>query len=637
MCGIAGQISLKSAQVDLDVLARMTDLIAYRGPDDQGFLLAGKQGVATFGSSRELRSHSGFLPILGLGHRRLSILDLSEAGHQPMAYMNGSYWIVFNGEIYNYIELRQSLQAIGYAFKSGSDTEVIMAAYDAWGESCVSRFWGMWAFAIYDVRNHKVFCSRDRWGIKPFYYRHDSNCFTFGSEIKQLLLGISAKAHLPTLYDLLLLKYTDHLPTTCFEGILQLLPGHNLILDLQKGTFQIDRYYSLKPRHSFAEDQMEAASAEVLTLLDESIKVRLRSDVPVGSCLSGGLDSSAIVALMSRQLRSGPSADAQQHAFTFVSSQQDQDETEYANMVAAATNATHHLIVPNNEQVIQDIPKMVWHMDEPVGGLSILAQWYVFEAARAKGVKVMLDGQAGDELFLGYERYFTANIRHLLCQGNIKSALRECWLSARRSRLSHAKQLAQLLYFQLPPVRSLLLRNRARLWLDENFIRSSDLTGRVRHLGLAPDIEQMQIQEISSTQLPHLLRYEDRNSMAHSVEARLPILDHRLVELAIGMPYSLKIQNGWTKYAFRKAVENLVPSQIVWRKRKIGFEAPQKQWLGLIKQEMDKTFAGELASAGIIDAGRLRKSLTRNAFDESMRWRVYNLEVWFRQFNVSIR
>ncbi len=427
MCGISGIIS--STLLPKHLLQTMTDCIRHRGPDDEGFVFWSRSGdevilrgghdtpdavfIADLPYTPSSRDGHETTFFLGLGHRRLSILDLSPLGHQPMCTQDGRYWIVFNGEVYNYIELRSELEKLGHTFISRTDTEVILAAYAQWGEGCLSRFNGMWAFAIYDCKARTLFLARDRFGVKPLYYwTSPDGFFAFASEIKQftVLPGWQAKLNGQRTYDYLVFGITDHTEETMFSGVFQLRPGHCVTLAVDDGSvvspgksLSTRAWYELRPR-PFA-GSFDDAAREFRDLFEQSISLRLRADVPVGSCLSGGLDSSSIVCVLNEFLRK-QGVQSLQKTFSACSDVDRFDERKWIDLVVGKTGVDAHYVYPALDRLFEESPAITWHQDEPFGSTSIYAQWCVFRLAAQNGVKVMLDGQGADEQLCGYHIYF---------------------------------------------------------------------------------------------------------------------------------------------------------------------------------------------------------------------------------------
>lgn len=584
LCGIAGRVSLNTDQSVTDSVRRMLDTIVHRGPDGWG--------VET------LDGH------VGLGHRRLAILDLTEKGKQPMCRAN-RYWITFNGEIYNYLELRQELQAMGEAFRTDTDTEVLLAAYARWGTECVSHFNGMWAFAIYDAIAQTLFCSRDRFGVKPFYYTVVNDQFFFASEIKALLavLPQRPKADMTHLAAYLADGILDADEGTMFDGVSQLLGGYNLLLDCRDLSFRISRWYDLRTvkANNNTKEQNYALFREKFL---HSVGLRLRSDVPVGSCLSGGLDSSSIVCavheLLEEKRKRNDSVPSQ---YTISSCFEDlrYDEREYSDAVVKHTGATHYQVFPDMGKVFTELDKIIWHMDEPFGGTSIYAQWCVFREAKKNGLIVMLDGQGADEQLAGYTPFYRVLFLQLLKTGQWGRLFHEmkCYQSLRAG--SEPIPTRELL---LSVLGTWLLPDSVRFWLNKLWRRKSEgrplpayMYDNPLSVGAYLDYDKRDVQKFIYTSLQHgmraLLHYEDRDSMAYSIEARVPFLDYELAEFIYSVPFDQKIENGRTKNLLREGLKDILPEKIYNRISKLGFVTPEDVWL----KENEEFFYKELNKA----------------------------------------
>ncbi|WP_430404661.1 asparagine synthase (glutamine-hydrolyzing) [Fluviicola sp.] len=599
MCGISGIVSRKSIINSEEEIRRMNHIIEHRGPDGEGIFC--HQNVA-------------------LGHRRLAILDLSELGAQPMHWKE-LYTIVFNGEVYNYIEIREVLLKEGYVFQSESDTEVILAAYDFWGKECVTHFNGMWSFALLDKKKNLLFCSRDRFGIKPFYYTLSEEEFRFGSEIKQLL-DEHPIINLPVALDFIIVGIEESTDETFFKGIVKLTPGHNLIYDLEKDRYEISPFYNLPDQRKKNENKDSITG--YISLLEESVRLRMRSDVRVGTCLSGGLDSSTVAALASKNY------DHQDkfYAIHAKSEEAATDESAYANLVSDHLKLNLLTVVPSYEDFARDMEEVIRTQEEPFGSPSVFMQHFVFKEARKNNCIVMLDGQGGDETLLGYERYYPALIRSLPWSQRPKALLN----SKKNSRLSMLDVIKYMVYFGNYKGRLNRVKRRAKFIRPEYLDRYQSQTLKKVSESYS-DIREMQKMELTRSQLPHLLRYEDKNSMRHSVEARLPFIDYRVVEFALKMENDAKIHDGWTKYVLRKGMSGLLPDKVVWRKNKLGFNAPENIWLEKHASEMDKTIRGSVIFNALADLNQM----DLNQLDKRMRWRIYNLAKWESIFNVRMK
>jgi asparagine synthase (glutamine-hydrolysing) len=561
MCGIAGILSTDPAKITDERLKLMTDAIAHRGPDGEGSWI----------------SASG---LAGLGHRRLSIIDLSPAGAQPMHYL-GRYTIIHNGEIYNYPELRQFLQSKGYTFSSRTDTEIILAAYDHFGPACVEQFDGMFAFAIWDEKERTLFLARDRFGEKPLFYYRDKDQFLFASEQKALwAAGIKKEANHNMLFNFITIGYTQNPADgseTFFNGINKLPARSFLLYNAITGHLETKIYWDPNALSGHSPLTDENTTQQFDALLSGSVHKRLRSDVPVGASLSGGLDSSAIVAHILRQ----PGPPRTLPTFSAVFPGFEKDESPFIDLVTRHFSLTGHQTEPTATDLIGDFEKLVRHQEEPFQSSSIYAQFSVYGSAAGKRIKVLLDGQGADELLAGYPKYYSWYWRELY--GRDKKTLAHELSSAKASGVPERWTWQNRLAALLPEY-------------ARRFQKKRRATFQLRHSDLSPDF--VRLSGISYYDIPpvaglngvlyynalmngleELLRYADRNSMAHGVEVRLPFLDHRIAEFLFSLPAHVKIRDGWTKWLLRKSMSDILPDAIVWRKDKTGYETPQRAWM----------------------------------------------------------
>ena len=598
MCGISGIINKNNKSVEESLIHQMTEIIAHRGPDSSGSYLYKN---------------------IAFGHRRLSILDLSSSGHQPMKYLDDLV-ITYNGEIYNFIEIREELIQKGYIFDSNSDTEVILKAYHCWGKTCVNYFNGMWSFSILDIKQKIVFCSRDRFGVKPFYYIENNDLFSFGSEISQLLPFLPNRIlNKKVALDYLISGIEECSNETFFKDIYLLKGGHNLVFDLQTNSYEIERYYNLK-----LSDQKNTSVDDYIQELKRSITLRLRSDVKVGTCLSGGIDSSTISSFASTIYQNSNEKFMAIHA---KSSEYKTDESEFAKIVSKIANINLNFVEPSYSDFKSNILSIIKIQQEPFGSLSIIMQYFVFKKAKELGCIVMLDGQGGDETLLGYERYYPAIVKSKKGIAKLKALLQ----SSKNSRLSLLDTIKYQYYFSNYKLRLKRLKFKNSFYKSEilNEYESEELRIISESYN---DISILQKNEIESSQLPHLLKYEDRNSMANSIESRLPFLDYKLVELSLNTNNSLKIKDGWTKFILRKAAETILPKEIVWRKAKLGFNAPEKTWTKEFENEMIK----EIEQSEILNNFIHFKKLYFKNLDLRTKWRLYNFSAWEKEFKVKL-
>ncbi len=600
MCGISGIVAKPNHTVEPDIIKKMNALIAHRGPDGEGFY----QHEQTF-----------------LGHRRLAILDLSDQGKQPMHWKD-QYVISFNGEVYNYLEIRDELKLAGYAFNSECDTEVILAAYAHWGEACVERFNGMWAFAIHDKVRNQVFCSRDRFGIKPFYYLDSESCFAFGSEIKQLLfLQKEVKVCKDVILEFLITGLEDCTDQTFFKDILKLPGGHNLSIDLHDGSIKIQPYYHINFESEHA-GNLEDCVTEYRNSLEQAVRFRMRSDVKVGTCLSGGLDSSSIAAMASKMYE----GDGNFTAIHAKSEEAETDESLFAKDVAEHCELDLHVIEPSYDDFVAHLKDVIYTQEEPFGSASVAMQYFVLKHARSINCIVMLDGQGGDETLLGYEKYYPAYLKNQGRLALIKNTLK----SSKNSKLSLSKAIQFQLYFTNYKLRLKRLK-RKNGFVKQTLLNAFKSEPLKAMAGAYKDIKSLQKQEILSTQLPHLLKYEDKNAMRHGVETRLPFIDYNTLETAINTNDNYKIHEGWTKYILRKVVDPILPKSIVWRKNKLGFNAPEGIWLKKHGQVMEEAVINSKLLDNLVD----KKSLAFKNLPLRTQWKLYNIAVWEELYHIS--
>lgn len=600
MCGIAGIINTQNALVNLTDIKKMTDASVHRGPDGEGHFLDAN---------------------IALGHRRLAIIDLSAAGHQPMEMDN--LVITYNGEIYNYLEIRDVLQHKGYVFKTKTDTEVVLKAYSHWGEECVQKFNGMWAFAILDKSKNKIFISRDRFGIKPFYFHENTSSFLFASEIRPILTQIETrKVNKQILFDYLYLGYHHHNNESFFHGIYTLPPGHNLIFDTKKNTYRIEKYYTLTVNKQFAALSFEEAEKLFRKTIDQAIAIRLRSDVKVGTCLSGGLDSSYIAATAATEYHKKSSD--RFTAITAKSIEKRTDESHFAKAVVEKSNLDWKVTQPTKEDFFEAVDEVIETQEEPFGTPSIIMAYYVMKKAKEEGCTVLLDGQGGDETLLGYERYYSAYINQ---QKGIFKKVKSAFEASKNSKLSFKDVLLYSIYFNNPSVRALrqlkrhaYVKSEYKSFINKKLLREAADANK--------DIHRLQEFELMKVQLQKLLKFEDRNSMHFSIETRVPFVDYKVVELAYSLPFSYKMHEGWSKYILRKSAEGKLPDNIVWRRNKFGFEAPTKTWLA-DKKLFLKEITGSPFIASFVQIDKLDKSL-----DDITLWKLYNIAVWAKKFKV---
>lgn len=627
MCGIAGKVNLAKTPVTEQMVAQMTNAIAHRGPDDAGVYVSPDKQV-------------------GLGHRRLAIIDLTKAGHQPMQYKN-RYWIVFNGEVYNFQEKRELLEKEGYTFVSHTDTEVILALYDKYREKCVEHLRGMFAFAIYDAKEQVLFAARDRVGKKPFKYFWDGTTFLFGSELKAILTQPEYKKEIDyvAIHHYLTLQYCPA-PLTGFKNISKLGAAHYLILNLKTKKLSTHRYWHLDYSHKLQLSEPEWC-ARILSKLEESVKLRMISDVPLGAFLSGGIDSSAVVAMMSKV------SDKPVKTFSIGFNDPKYNELGYAKQVAQqfGTEHTEFVVEP---KAIDVLPLLVKHYEEPYADSSALPTYYVSKLTRDH-VTVALNGDGGDENFAGYSRYSVQKlglqyekIKHLhraiaspalsLASKGIKNSLME-----RANRFSktlpdsHSRRYTSYTAYFTQEQKADLYTPEFAAQMGEH--DTYGLIAQQFALANTPDrFDQMLYADISSYLPDDLLAKVDIASMAVALEARSPFLDHEMLELTAQIPASLKLKGlGNKKYILKKALEGILPNDIMYR-RKMGFSVPLDTWF---RGELKDYIQDRLQSSPLFDLGIFNRSAvesllaahtTTNVNYANHLWALLTLAMWLETF-----
>lgn len=602
MCGIAGVTGS-----DRDLLERMLASIVHRGPDSFGMDVS-----ADF----------------SIGMRRLSVVDI-EGGEQPIYSKETACCIVFNGELYNSPELRTDLVKRGHCFVTDhSDTETVLKAYEEWGAACVTRLVGMFAFAVSDPTRRELFIARDRLGIKPLYYYSSGERVVFGSEIKALLQdpSVPREVDFEALHRFLLFRVHDDSEATFFKGIKRLLPGHWMVVG-PSGVKRIQRYWSPAVNLEFSSTMDDAAYAEAFAeLFERVIRRHMIADVPVGVSLSGGLDSSGVSSVMASQMKAGADTHTlgRLHTFSALYPGQSIDESEFIHEVERFTGSTPHYAYPSVEQFWGEIDEWIWFQEEPTISSAPYAYYSVYRIAKGE-VKVVLSGNGGDELLAGYIPYFYAYLTSALDQRHPLAAIRE----SLRGWDLYSKYFREMLSARLPghrPVvsmRDLLAAPPSTLGSFE-YVPSRNLNQR-----LADDVLRY------ST--PNLLRYEDKNSMAFSIESRVPFLDHELVEFVFGLPIDQKIKRGWNRYVYRQAMKGRMPERNRTRRSKIGFTNPELTWMKERAAQIRSIFSSkELEDRGLFRSRELSSEfdawLAGKPGDGLVFWRVLVSELWMRRY-----
>lgn len=592
-------------------------ILQHRGPDDTG--------------EKHVTLANG---AVSLQHSRLSILDTSDRGHQPMGYGNGRYWVVYNGEIYNYIELRSTLAKLGHRFRSNTDTEVILSAYAQFGTQCLHKFNGMFAFCILDRENGELFAARDRYGIKPMYWWHVPGKFLrITSEIKQFCCFPEFRAALDeqVAVDFLRERKLDHTNKTFFRNIRQLRGGHSLHYSIGGSLLRVEKWYDLREKAWRKVSISRGEAVETFrSLFFNAVSLQLRSDVRVGSCLSGGLDSSSIVCVANRLLRSGD-AQARQNAFSSCFDLAKFDERPFIREVEKRTEVKSHYVFPSLHGFFQDFERFIWHNDEPVWSMSMYAQWCLFKCAKENHVKVILDGQGADELLGGYFLLFYQALLKQRLERNDFSVLIEDLI---RSVLKGNTSVVTALY-NVSGGAHLKKKGRLRQSAKVFTKRRSEPLGAKK----PRSFEELSAALINYDHLPALLHFEDRNSMAHSVEARVPFLDHNLVEFCLSVPPEYLISPLRSKLLLRNAMQNVLPEKVRLRSDKMGFVTPQEKWMSEEGFQWFMDAIKDESGIGLVNIDYCREYFAqiarRGRGDFSLVWRIISFLKWCEVYNVT--
>ncbi|CAN5837354.1 amidotransferase 1, exosortase A system-associated [soil metagenome] len=627
MCGIAGIVASDQLHTDeRETVVAMRDVISHRGPDDAGIYVDA---------------------YAGLGHRRLSIVDVS-AGHQPLSNEDDSIWIVFNGEIYNHADVRRDLESTGHRYKTRSDTETIVHAYEAWGDACVDHLRGMFAFALWDARRRRLFLARDRMGVKPLYWAHRHGRLVFGSEIKSVLQSgiIDRQPNEAALPELLGTRYLSG-EETLFKGIYRLMPGHTLVFE--DGCVTVRKYWDVPVGRTNAETAAlsdREAVDRFRDLLTESVRLRLMADVPLGMFLSGGLDSSAIAALMAGMI------DRPLQTFSVAFKDRAFSELDYARQVSTAIKADAHEVVIDDQDFFGALPRLIWHEDEPIAHPSSVPLYFVSELA-SRHVKVVLTGEGSDELLAGYGKYPRAlvNWRAAAAYAAVPEALRS-WvassvvprLPARFARYAKRSFLAvdatpESMFFDNFAAIGVRRQRELLSAAHGSAITATQAYSSSRAYFDAPNGHSTTLARLLyadlKTYLVELLMKQDQMSMAASIESRVPFLDHKLVEFAASLPARLKLRGFKTKWILREAVRGIVPPDILTRK-KMGFPVPFGIWMRGHWQSVarDVLLDRRTRERGIVDPAAIERLISAHAADvqdgADAIWALMNLELWYR-------
>jgi asparagine synthase (glutamine-hydrolysing) len=666
MCGISALLSYAGVRPLIPSVRAMTELVRHRGPDGEGYAVWGENDLAYFFGGADTPAAVYDVPrasrprrelppdnqpvYVAFGHRRLAIQDRGPRGHQPMASEDGAAVIIFNGEIYNERGVREELVRLGRRFASESDTETVLHAYRQWGVQCLRRLNGMFTFVIFEPRAQRVFIARDRFGVKPCYlWRSPADFVAIASEIKQftVLEGWCPVLNAQAAYAFLNHGVTDHSRNTMFDDVLQLRGGEYIdctLAEMKNPAAQIRRWYTLSDQSrqlGFA-----AAAAEFRSLFADAVSLRLRADVPVGATLSGGIDSSSIVC-QSKELRGCSDAGRALSTFSACFHDPRHDERQHVDRVVRHAGADAHYVYPRLDDFLEQMPKMLWHHDEPFDGASFFAEWCVYALVAKTPVKVTLDGHGADELLSGYHSFFGHYFADLFWRGR--------WLLLRRELLATHARHGHGVRFLLSHVARLGAIGHVAQAIDSALGRGSADASWMEIGGLGVDeydlrrelggrqlaIKDFSISQMLATSLPYQLRASDRSSMAHGIESRSPFLDYRLVEFALGCPDEYKIAHGTTKRLLRAAMQDIVPPDTLRRQDKMGFMAPEQFWICHEQPERFKSLAASAVAraCGIVNQRALDRAVRiiegREPFDLFV-MRLILFSRWLDVYSVAV-
>lgn len=667
MCGISGIAPLKTNKKKLlESLPTLMEAIKHRGPDDEGCSFFSEKNIlCTFGNDTPENvknskfSYSPIAPIsnlddnyfLGLGHRRLSIIDLSEYGHQPMCDKSENYWIVYNGEIYNYQSLKIELEKLGHQFITQTDTEVLLNAYIEWGEECLTKLNGMWSFVIFDRKKNELFGARDRFGVKPFYYINNEDCFAFSSEIKSLiqLPNFEKKINPIAVYDYLVSGKLEIDDESFFKGIYELKPAHKFTFNLTTKTFKQNKYYELsytKKWNSFDNEVFNKLSDDVYKKVYKAVEIRLKADVKIGTCLSGGIDSSIITCVINELLKDKKinQNEEVQELFTAVYPDNIINEEHWAELVSKTTKTNWNKTYPTANNLKEQLEDLIYYQDIPFTSSSTFSQYKVMELVSKTDVKVTIDGQGADELFGGYAPHYVASVHNSLKKFSCSSFFNN--IIGQKSNFSERSLLYLL---PLKYIFSKLFKNsyQKRLiksqpelqYLNKKLWDSYSERIHFKNDEFSCDLNKLLAYQYTKNTLKHLLRLADRNAMRFSIESRTPFVDdYELVEFAFNQSGVYKIRNATSKYLLKEAFKKMIPKEIYERKDKIGFATPEKEWLKELKP-IFKEIIDEQKNDEFVDWNGIQEnfdSIYNNALKTNTQriWRLINFAIWKKVYQV---
>lgn len=651
MCGLVALIN-GGVGVSVTTLSTMCAVIAHRGPDGEGFALFDSERVHPLVGPNAPQGGGATLPTLpavrvGLGHRRLSIVDTSSAGHQPMAGAEERFWITYNGEIYNHVELRGELEALGHCFASHSDTEVLLAAWRQWGEACLARLNGMFAFVLYDRVEDRVIAVRDRFGVKPLYWwRAPDGTLAVASEIKAFTVmpGWRAQLNGQMAYDFLAWGLSDHREQTLFDGVHQVPAGG--WFETQVSTLvapQTKQWFS--PRADpHPPETFEEAAVGFKERFMTAVKLRLRADVPLGTALSGGLDSSSIVCAVHAL---SDNAGGERNAFSARARDAAFDEGPYMDAVVQQTGVVHHTTWPDADGFLNELNEMIWHHDEPFGSASIYAEWKVFAKVAETAVKVTLDGHGADETLAGYTAFVGPRLGTIARNLQVSQLTRE-WQAQRRVHNRSSLWMLAMMVDDLAPnwLRTLLRRVGGRThphptWLDMGVLKAHAVDPFAALGERGNGVLGLSLAQLTATSLPMQLKWADRDSMAHSIESREPFLDPQLVSYILGLPDAYKLNLGVTKRVLREGLSGLLPDVVANRHDKMGFVTPESLWVTRDRPAAFRAAAGRAiaASKGVLTAdavAEVEAMITGRIPFHTRMIRMITFGLWMERFQVEV-